>query len=219
MATLTDLAADVYTITNRPDLIQETKVAIRKAIRKFHGADTFKRDLKQQRLAMATYTPVAEGQYRWSIPLDEFTRFRRMSDIRYPPELMPPENSTVLVTNWAQGYSVSRQFTEIAANNIFDTYRAEKQNYYFVAGASLTIKSGWYVDYLDVLYYQWPEVPIDETTPFSTWIVDQFPDAIQEEASAMVFKMIGKDDEFQRFNVLFGENLQIIRGTDIGESV
>jgi len=219
MATLNDLAADVYTITNRPDLVQETKVAIRKAIRKFHGADTFKRDLVQSRLTMSTYTPTAEGQYRWAIPLDTFTRFRRVADLRYPPELMPPENSNVLVTNWAQGYSVGRQFTEVAPNNIFDTYRAEKQNYYFVAGTTLTIKSGWYIDYLDLLYYQWPEVPLAATTPFATWIVDQYPDAIQEEACAMVFKMIGKDDEFQRFNALFAENLQIIRGTDIGESV
>ena len=53
MATLATLADDVYVLTNRPDLVSETRVALRKAIMKLHSADTFKRDLVTQRLQMA----------------------------------------------------------------------------------------------------------------------------------------------------------------------
>ena len=31
--------------------------------------------------------------------------------------------------------------------------------------------------------------------------------------------MIGKDDEYNRYQTLFAENLGILRGTDVGEGV
>lgn len=201
MATLTTLAADVYTLTNRPDLVSETNVAIRKAIYKFHGADTFKRDIKTFRLQMSLYTPLAPDDYRWQIPLTTFPQFRR------PKYLTTPLTSTAIVT----------VFYEVAADRLFDTYRCEYLNYFFIAGSTLVIKSVQSPDYLDLTYYAYPIVPSVTTDTITSWIADQYPDAIIEEAAGTVFKMIGKDDEYSRYQTLFAENIQILRQTDVGE--
>lgn len=201
MATLSSIASDVYVLTNRPDLAQETKVAIRKAIFKFHGADTFKRDVAIQRIDFSSNTPIATNQFRWAIPLTDFPRFRRPRALIAPPDLVSPY-----------------PFEERTQADIFDHYGYEKPNYFFISGSLLTINSYHNLSYLDLSYYQWPAVPAVVTDPIVSWICDQYVDAIIEEAAGTVFKMIGKDDEYNRYQALFSENIAIVRGTDLGEN-
>ena len=203
MATIETLAADVYTLTNRPDLEQETKVALRKALLKFHSADTFKRDLFTQRIQTALHTPLLPDEFRWVISLSEFPRFRR------PKILHTPISGSVVI------------FKEVAADNLFDAYSGERQNYFFIAGSAITIRSQTAQPYLDFTYYRYPLVPPLSSTaaPIDSWIAEQFPDAIVEEAAGAVFKMIGKDEEFSRYQTLFQENLSLLRQTDLGEGV
>lgn len=218
MATISDLADDVYILTNRPDLVAETKVAIRKAIRKFHGADTFKRDISITRIDMTLQTPLEPNQYRWSLPLDLFTRFRRFKGVNYPVDKMPPINQIPAPLFDVQvGYSLDKQFHEIAPDNLFDGYGYQRQNYFIVTGNTVTVKSGWYINLLDFAYYQWPEIPTAVDVELSSWIVREYPDSIIDEAAGTVFKMIGKDDESQRYQALFLENLAILKATDLGE--
>ena len=54
MTTLTDLCAYVYTITNRPDLFTETKLAVKAATLKMHQSDYYYRDLLEQGIAFDT---------------------------------------------------------------------------------------------------------------------------------------------------------------------
>ncbi len=219
MATIQSIADDVYTITNRPDLVTETTVAIRKAIRKFHGADTFKRDLNSVQLRMADLATTDPNQYRWAIPLDTFPRFRRFDTVAYPMNrVMPTNQIPAPLVDVAQGFGPKRQFVELGANNLFDGYGYEKQNYYFITGNTVNVKSGWYIDYLSFTYYQWPTIPQSTSAELDSWIAREYPDAIIEEASGAVFKMIGKDDEYQRFSTLFAENLAIVKATDIGNA-
>lgn len=202
MATVSSLADDVYVLTNRPDLVSETRVAIRKAIFKFHSADTFKRDLHSTRISMDQHQQFGPEDFRWSIPLSEFERFRRPKYLRTPVELPP-------VT----------EFIEVSADNLFDSYRYEHLNYFYLAGSSLTVRAAWGISHLDLWYYQYPEIPSSSTDPIKSWICDEYPDAIIEEAAGTVFKMIGKDDEFNRYQTLFAENIAILRATDVGEGV
>lgn len=204
MATINSISADVYTLTNREDLVPETKVAIRKAIFKFHSADTFKRDLRTTRLTMSTYPLVTPDQFRWEIQLSEFPNFRRPKVLRYPLELRL----------WHDN-----DFEELSAENLFDSYKAEVKRYFFVAGSILSIRADVSPDYLDFTYYAYPAVPPDSDATIQSWICDQYVDSIVEEAAGTVFKMIGKDDEYARYQTLFAENLAILRATDVGEGV
>lgn len=219
MATLNSLAADAYTITNRPDLVAETLLSLRKAIRKYHGADTFKRDLAITRIDMTAQTPMMPNQYRWNLDLSLFAQLRRFKGVNYPTDLVPPYNQTPApLVDWTLGSTRAREYHEVAPDNLFDSYGYERQNYFFVTGNTVTLKSGWYVDYLDFAYYQWPIVPTDPTATLASWIVNEYPDAVIEEASGAVFKMIGKDEEYQRFRDMFAENLAIIKATAVGET-
>lgn len=218
MATLNSLAADVYTLTNRPDLTAETLISLRKAIRKFHAADTFKRDLGTVRLDITAMTPIAPNQYRWNIPLDTFPSFRRFKIVQYPLDLVLPANQTIApLIDWPVGFQPTREYIEVAADNIFDSYGYEKPAYYFVTGDTVNLKSAWYIDRLDFTYYKWPVIPAADVT-LNSWIVNTYPDAVVEEAAGAVFKMIGKDEEFARFQTLFAENLALIKASDIGEA-
>jgi hypothetical protein len=217
MATLNTLAADVYTITNRSDLVAETLISLRKAIRKFHGAETFKRDLTTVRVNIGALTPITANQYRWNIPLETFPNYRRFRTVQYPSSLTPPSSSVAapLQDSYYLG-SPSKEYVEISPDNLFDSYGYEKPNYYFVTGDSLQLRSGWYVDCLDFSYYRWPDIPA-ATVTLTSWVVNTFPDAIIEEAAALIFKMTGKDEEYSRFQSFFLENISIIRGSDVGE--
>lgn len=219
MATLDSLAADVYTLTNRPDLVAETLVSLKKAIRKFHGAETFKRDLAVERIDMTAQTPLAANQYRWSLALSLFPSFRRFKAVNFPPELIPSYNTTPApLRDWTAGFKLDTVFHEIAPDNLFDRYGYERQNYFFITGSTVLVKAGWYVDFLDFTYYKWPVIPALTSDPVTSWIVNEYPDCIVEEAAGAVFKMIGKDDEFNRFAGLFADNLVILKSADVGET-
>lgn len=218
MATLTTLAAEVYTLTNRPDLVAETLLSVKKAIRKFHGADTFKRDMTSVEVDMTALTPVSANQYRWNIPLDNFPQWRRPKVVQYPPNrsLSVAQTPAPLI-DWPAGFSPSRIYEQLLPDDLFDGYGYEKPNYFYITGDTLHLKSGWYVDYLLFTYYRWPVIGAVGDT-LASWIVNTYPDAIVEEAAGAVFKMIGKDEEFNRYQSLFLENLAIIKGSDLGEN-
>ena len=221
MATLNSLAADVYTITNRPDLVTETRVALRKAVFKFHLADTFSRDLAKTRVQTSLLTPTVADQWRYQLDTqdaEQFPRFRRLSYLVYPPELCPPLNIIPAPLRDVSGlWPDARAIKVYSIDDIFDSYRTERPQYATLMGSALNVKLGWGMDYFDIYYFQYPLVPSVVTDPITSWICDQYPDAVIEEACSTVFKMIGKDDEAGRYLQLFGENLAMIKGIAIGE--
>lgn len=216
MTTYADLVDSVVAITNRPSLVTEMRVAIRKSIFKFHQADTFKRDLKITSLNMSLYP---DTNFRWDIDVsnaDIFPRYRKYSFLRIPPSSFPsPAASLPLDYPW--GIPKSPVFTPVAADNIFDSYNVERTNYYYQAGMTVVLRATFQPQFLELGYYSYPLFTnTDGTILIDSWIADQYPDAISEEAAGTIFKMIGKDDEAQRYAQLFAENILMVRGTDIG---
>lgn len=220
MASFSELRDTVYTITNRPDLVNETTLALRKALFKFHSADSWKQDLNMVVLTMASHTPLE--QWRWNIPLSTFPRHRRPKNLRIPPQDfrvgMPSSGNALFYPPFNQ-LSTHGGFQFLTEDNIFDSYLLEKSNYFYMAGASIYIKASWEPLKLEYWYYQNPLFSsTEDPNNISSWIADQFPDYICEEASSAVFKAIGKDDEVSRYREIFAENLQLLRMSDVGES-
>lgn len=221
MTTYAELVESVAAITNRPALVREMKVAIRKAIFKFHLADTFKRDLNTVNLDMSLYP---SDIFRWTMDLSNataFPRFRKPSFLQIPPPnplttFYNDPNQAILA--YPGGLPKDRKFTFIAADNIFDDYAVERTNYFTQVGMSLNISATFAPTILQLGYYMFPSF-VDDSGNISiiSWIADQFQDAISEEAASTVFKMIGKDDESARYQALFAENIQMVRGIDLGE--
>lgn len=222
MTTYAELVESVVAITNRPSLIAEMKVAIRKAIFKFHMADTFKRDLYQVDLNMNLYP---SSNFRWLIDLsngDVFPRYRKFYSLRIPPSEWPPGGPVQYPLDTLPGYPwgppKSPQISYVAADNIFDEYNTERTNYCYQAGMSLNLRLTFTPNTLSFFYYQYPLFQVsDSGITIRSWIADQFQDGIAEEAAGTIFKMIGKDDESARYQALFAENILMVRGSDIGE--
>lgn len=220
MATFSELRDSVYALTNRPDLVQETIIGLRKSLFKYHQADSWKQDLAIQIIDFSLEVPYEPN--RWNIPLSDFSRHRRGKDLRIPPEInisdYPPNGNALFYPPYNQVPS-SHTFKFLTVDNIFDAYNCEKPCYWFIAGQSLYIKASFEPTKLSYIYYQWPVFASTEAANnITSWIADQYPDAVVEEAAAAVFKAIGKDDEHQIYRALFAENIQLLRGTDVGES-
>lgn len=216
MTTQASLASDVYVITNRPDLVAETRVAIQKAIRKFHGADFWTRDLLRKRLVLGIdIDQVHQDAARYTVDIPELERFRKISSLTYPLDV--PHIPSVIPPLFHQSYSqvTTPEFTEVAADDLITSWRTERTNCFYIIGNVLHVRASCLVQQLDLTYWQWPLITSDLDADLTSWIANEYPDAIVEEACASVFKMIGKDDEHGRFTALFAENLAIIRGTDV----
>lgn len=216
MTTYAELVDSVVAITNRPSLVNEMRVAIRKSIFKFHQADTFKRDLNIVTINMSLYPDL---NFRWDIDVsngDTFPRYRKYSFLRVPPSSYPTQaESRPLDYPW--GFPKSPVFTPVSADNIFDDYQVERVNYYYQAGMNLVLHTTFQPQFLELGYYQYPGfVYQDGNVTLTSWIADQYQDAIAEEAAGTIFKMIGKDEEASIYRSLFAENILMVRGTDIG---
>lgn len=222
MATFSELQDGVYTITNRPDLVNETTVALRKALFKLHMADLWKQDIASASIDFSLLTPIEPNVPRWLIPISTFVRHRRPKNLRIPPQNLPwswPQSGNALFNPPYNQLPVSGSFEYLTEDNIFDSYNIEKPNYFYLAGSSLYIKAAWKPQTLDYFYYQYPLFSSsDDPDNITSWIADQFQDAVIEEAAGAVFKAIGKDDEAALYRNLFGENLQLLKQADIGEN-
>lgn len=220
MATFSVLRDGVYTLTNRPDLVSETTAALRKALVKFHTANTWKQDITRVSLDLLDFPEV--DTFRWQVPLSEFPNHRRPKALRLPPQRLPgqwPTSGNALFRHPFNWIPIAGTFEHITVDNIFDSYNIEKPNYFYVAGDSLYIKGTFSHDALDYFYYRYPTFSSTEAVDnITSWIADQFPDAIIEEAASAVFKAIGKDDEASTHRMLFAENMQLLTMTDTGEN-
>jgi len=193
------LSTAVYDITKRPDLIQETILAIRKATMKLHMAELWKNDIAQ------VYPLVTAGvgdtySYRYTLTLNAATVFPRFRRVAFIKEY----NATPL------GYEID--FKELDMASLLDNYQLEKVNYWTQAGMGATIRSSKALTQVRVGYYRYPDInPIT----FESWIANQFPDAIIEEAIASIFEAVGKIDEARSYRNRFIENLHMLQMTQI----
>lgn len=186
MPTLTELIEKVYEHTNRSDLSVETKSQVKKAVMKLHGKDFFKKDLKQ---VIITPTPISPGVTRYQLDLSDSATFplvRRVCSIT--PLFGGEEN---------------KSYDEMAADDLMDSYRMAKTDIFFQIGLAVNVRASRAPDQIAVTYWKYPNVT---DSGFSSWIVNEFEDAVVEEAARVIFKMIGKDEEFQKYEKLVVEN-------------
>jgi len=187
---MTEMAAEVYTITNRPDLIAETSAALRKATIKLHSIDYFPRDMAE--VALNIPTPGNAVQIDVSTTL---TRFRAIAYIR--------DN-----TSPATGQP-NKVFANIDARALLDDYSLVRTNVWYQGGQVININSSTTVSALLVGYYQNPIItPVGS---YSSWIATEYPFAIIEEAASSIFGMIGNAEMARFYMQQSAANVQLLR--------
>lgn len=186
-ASLTSIISDVYTLTNRPDLVGETALAVRAATLKAHQSDDYIRDFKEQSIQFSSPDYFQSLDYKSVFPLWRKARYIRTSDFTGNPGAI---------------------LTYIEPDKVVDNYGASRTDVFYQAGSNIQIRTTAQSQYFFVGYYENPDI-----TPlgYNSWVADDFPFAIVYEAAATVFKAIGNDQETTVFRQLVAEQLQILK--------
>lgn len=185
-----DMVTEVYTITNRADLAAETALALRKATLKMHGVDFWARDLAEVALVIAPAAANVQIDIPTSLP-----NLRAVAYIRDAATGVPAINS--------------RMFQHIEPRAALDEYFIEKYDVWYQGGNNINIKSSLPISNLVVGYYKNPTVsPLGS---YSSWIANEQPYVLIEEAAATIFKMTGNAEMARFYDQQSAQNIALLR--------
>lgn len=190
--TLAEMISEVYSLTGRPDRVSETLSAIKSATLKAHQSDYFYKDLFESGLTFSSAAFVQDLDYRSLLPLWRAAKYFRKYDI--------------------DSGTPGRFLDLIVPENVMDQFKVQKQDVFYVAGAYLHINSSTQEqNYLFGCYLN-PDIT---EAGFNSWIALDHPYAIIFDAAATVFKAIGKDEEAAAYRNLVGEQIMLLRASNI----
>lgn len=190
--TLAELIQEVYTITGRPDRVNETLSAIKSATLKAHQSDFYYKDIFETGVNFQSAEFVQQLDYRTLLPLWRAVKYIRKYDN----------------TNAVPGKFMDLLVPE----NVLDRYTVEKANIYYAAGAYINLKSDTQEQYYLLGCYLNPDVT---ASGYNSWIAKDHPYMIIYDAAGSVFKSIGKDDEAATYRGLVAEQLQLLKQSNI----
>jgi|SRR5579863_5392360 len=213
------LVQEVYYLTNRPDLVNETATAVQAATLRAHHSDFYYKDLVE---VAAEFTNLA---YIQQIPLSFFTNFRSLKYLRkYYPGTSPnnPPNQDQSPNNlpplygmyYAPGANLpdGRFFKIITPDEALDSYFINKIDVAYIAGQLVQIRSADYFQYALCGYYAHPNVT---SGGYNSWIANENPFAIIYAAAAIVFKTIGYDEQNAQYQQLMQEEIAMLQMSNI----
>lgn len=191
MATFAELVSDVMTLTNRPYLVDETKLAVRMATLKAHQSDYYPKDIFETGISWTEPAFIQSIEYRTLIP-----RWRAFKYLRKYSNGAPA------------GF-----FNILTPEETLDGYGINRENICYLAGEMLEIRSdtqdtnmilGCYVN------------PITTENGYSSWIAQDHPWAIVFEAARIVFRNVGSIDESNSMRQEVAEQYQILKQEVVG---
>ena len=182
------LVTDTMYLTNRPDLVNETALAVKAATLKAHQSDDYIKDFKEYSLMFDDSAYYQTLDYKAILPLWRKPRYIRKYD----------------ATNSA--YGIFLEYVE--PEKVIDEYKVDRTDIFYVAGANVQIKSSTLLQYVLAGIYENPTVT---SNGFNSWIADDHPFAIVYEAAAIIFKTIGRDDQVPVYRGMAGEQLQMLK--------
>jgi hypothetical protein len=186
--TFAELVAEVYTLTNRPDLVAETKTAVRVATLKAHQSDFYSKDIHETGVVFPASAYIQSLDY-----ISLISNFRALKYFR-----------RVVNANDTSGVP----FSVLTPDELIDSYNIPKVNVAYVAGRVIEFRSavsfqfglmGCYVN------------PIVREGAYASWVAEQHPYVIVFEAARVVFKAIGYDEQSASFERLVAEQFALLR--------
>lgn len=185
---LTELIAEVYILTGRPDRVNETLSAIKSATLTCHQSDFYYKDIYETGIAFTSAAAVQELDYRSLLPQYRAFKYLRKYD---------PTTDTV-------GAILDLILPEL----VLDDYSVTKCDICYVAGSQIKIKSSTAEQYYLFGCYIHPNITEEA---FNSWIAIDNPWAIIFRAAGIVFKSIGKDEEAAANKIMSDEQVQLIK--------
>lgn len=191
--TLAELIAEVYTITNRPDLVAQTLTAVRSATLKIHQSDYYYKDIFETGVQFVNSLYLQQIEYRVLVPRWRALKYIRKTDIT--------------------GYSDGPILEVLGIPEMVeDAYKINRNDVCYVAGEVVQIRSSTQLQYVILGCYRNPDIT---QSGFSSWVALDHPYAIVFEAASTVFKMIGDTDQFAAYTNLAQQQLVEVRMSNI----
>ncbi len=191
------LLAEVYIITNRPELVAETSSAIRLATLKAHHSDFFSHDIVERQVKFD------ECLFKQSIDLYSLAgNYRAAKYFR--------------LTDAANCDDVIGPFIEmITPDEILDSYGRNRVNVSYVAGRMLEIRAG--VEFDTAVFGFYVNPIVTPSGSYGSWVANVHPGAIINEAARVIFKMIGYDEQSAQYNTLVAEEYALLKITGLSD--
>lgn len=187
---LTELRAEVVTLTNRPDLDTNGKIllAIRQATLKLHQVDYFPKDLYEVTVSFPVATTLQQFEVYTNIPRWRAIKYLRKYDV---------------VSSTPGTF-----FEVIVPENVLDSYGVQRNNVCYLGGDTLQIRSSDAFQYVLLGCYLNPDIGL---STYTSWVARDYPYAIVNEAAASIFRSIGKDEEARLLREMNNENITLLR--------
>lgn len=180
MADFDYLVSQVILITNRPELVAETQLAVRSATLQLHRSDFFAKDLTEMTLQFNTANYLQQIAYR-----ELFPRYRALSYLRkYNPNYNASPNVIDLQALYYEN-GMGKEFEIITPDQIFDSYATQRSDVCYVAGETINVRSSTKDTYAVIGVYQSPDVSTPEN--YKSWIADESEFSIIYLAASIIF--------------------------------
>jgi hypothetical protein len=192
-----ELLAEVYLITNRPDRVNETKSAIKAATLKMHQTDFYSKDIFEQGISWPS------ADFRQS--LDYISLISNWRALKY---IRRVENGT--------DDDTTNFFQIITPEEVVNSYGKMRKDVAYVAGRVMEIRSAVSFQYALLGCYV---NPIVREEAYSSWVAEMYPYTIIHEAARMIFKLTGQLDEAAGQREFVAECLTTMKNsclTDVG---
>jgi hypothetical protein len=190
---LAELQQEVYTISNRSDLVAQTLTAIRSATLKCHQLDYFPKDVFETGVDFLAEEYYHQLEYNLLLPRWRALKYLKKTDVNGSDSL--PFFQIIDIPIQAR-----------------DPYGVSYSDVCYLAGDVINIKSSTQFRYAILGCYRHPDV-----TPasYSSWIAEEHPYAIVYEAASTLFKLTGDTEQFAAYTRLAQEEQQLIRISQI----
>lgn len=202
MADFNSILEQVYTITNRSDLVAETKLAIKSATLQLHRSEYFYKDIFETALQFETKDFLQTIDYR--------TLFPRYRSLKYLRKFDPLNNYGNMPSIDVNERDI---FTIITPEEVLNSYGGSRTNVVYVAGSVIQVKSNTAIQFAVIGIYQNPDV---SESGYTSWIADESEFAIIYKAASIVFGTILGDSARRSENDAQAQlEMQQIRNSNI----
>jgi hypothetical protein len=207
-----ELCNEVSINTGRGDLLNSGEIgtAVKRATMKMHSINFWPQDLAEAIVGFKT-NPTT-GQYDFNqtmIIAEEMARFRAVKYIR---EYRPANQSVssiapYMISGWDNNGDEMLYYTKQDPDAMLDEFNATASNVWYIGGSNLNLRGRLPVQAVSIGWYQYP---IIDPLAFSSWIAEQYPYAIIDEATRMINKLTGYLDIAANFDGIVAEHIQIM---------
>jgi len=193
-SSLTTLVNNVYSLTNRPDLVSETLLAVQNATLKAHRSDFYPKDLLETGIQFDSPNTLQTLAYKTIVPSWKALKYLRKYDYSSPP-------------------GIALDFLKIVApDNVLDDYNLNVDDVCYVAGLNLQIRTKQAMQYFLLGCYV---NPIVTAQGYASWIADEQPACILYDAAATIFKTIGFDEQNAAYRQMVLDEYVILKENNI----